>query len=229
MGTSIYDDGIVAIAPSLYGTDDDYMGAQTHRDAFHNLLHAADQYGQVRVNYHPWADAVDEGQDTFETIDASPTAGQWYQVGGSPFGHWPLTLRADGSGYRLRVRIGGEISAGPGTSTFRVIIRPLGPLTRSQILEDADHVFEATTSSTTPAYLSGTSQGDDASSTLLRVTARQASAWTFNQSAFDAVSSASPISVQQVLVAAHVYAKTSSGSSLPRLHALHIAEYVGST
>lgn len=230
MGTGFFTaGGLVDFATSLYGAADDPMDTVMMRDGVaHGLLHAADSMAQVRVNYHPIAAGVAVDSDSFETIETSPapTTGQWYRVGGAPFGPWPLTLRADGSGYKLRIRIGGALSSGTDTATFRVVIAPPRRLLTAEIEESEDHIFEATTASTTIAWLSGTAQGSS-SPTVLTITAARAARLTRVREVYDAVSSATPHTVRQSLVAAHVFAKTSNVNSIPRLHALHLSEYVG--
>jgi len=230
MSTSIHS-GLVDFGATLYGAANDPIDTVIMRDGVANgLLHAADSFAQVRVNYMAVKSTLANGQDAYETIESSPTAGTWYLCGGSPFGSWPLTLNETGTPYKLRIRVGVAAStSNADTLTLRVVLAPdgLGGRERDR---SVDHVWEtswtASTTSTTPTWASGTSQGTAASATLLTVSQPQASSWRRNVSAFDAVSSASPMSVDQCLVAAYVYAKT-TGTALPRLHALHIAEYVG--
>ena len=226
MATSIHS-GLKLVAGASYGGDDDPVGAVIWRDGIANgLLHCADSYAQVRVNV-AFADASTFGSGAAEYISgpAAPTAGQWFRVA-APFGPWPLTLHADGTPYKLRVRIAAASTSGGSVQTLRVVIAPdaFAALERDT---EADSVYEVTTSSTTPAWLGGTSQGSIASGTMLTVSAEQAAAWITNTEIFDAVSSATPRTVQQCLVSAHVFAKSASGSETTRFHALHIAEYVG--
>lgn len=231
MATSIHS-ALVQFDGAVYGAAADTMSTTVVRDGVANgLLHCADEYAQVRVNYLPPAAAVVTDQNPFETIDAGPTANQWYRVGGSPFGAWPLTLHSDGTPYKLRIRVGVASSASDATTlTMRVLIAPLDATVGALLLGSYDYVYElswtASDMGTTPTWTAGTSQGSAASATLLTVDRAAADSWTRSVSAYDAVSSASPVSVQQVPVAAHVFAKT-SGTTLPRLHALLIAEYVG--
>lgn len=231
MSTSIHK-GLVTLPTSIYGAANDPLDAVTVRDGIANgLLHCADSIGQVRVNYFPIAAGVANGQDSYETIESSPTEGVWYLVGGSPFGEWPLTLRWDGKPYMLRVRAGVAASAsGSSTLTMRVVIAPNGSGPRERE-RPVDHVWEtswtASSTGTTPTWATGATLGDEEYATLLAVSAAQADAWRRAVSTYDAVSAASPVAVDQCLVSAWVYAKTSSAQALPRLHALHIQEYIG--
>jgi hypothetical protein len=231
VSTSLHN-GIVEFAASLYGTDDDPVENSIVRDGLANgLLHAADSMAQVRVNYFPILSAAANGQDTFETVESSPTTGTWYRVGGSPFGEWPLTLHADGTPYKLRVRIG--VSASSSTASTQLVRVVIAPNSHAVLERDlsADNVYQISFASgtvgTTPTWVAGTSQGDAASATLITVDADTARSWTRDVQVYDAVSSATPRDTMQCLVAAHVYALTSNASVQARLYALHIAEYVG--
>lgn len=232
MSTSIHN-GLAPFAASLYGGSDDPVDTTIARDGIANgLLHAADSYGQVRVNYMAPVDVagVEAGSVAlFETINGG-TVSAWYRVGGSPFGEWPITLHADGTPYRCRVRIGGASSAvvGTGQVQFRVVLAPSDFAARIEAARSVDYVFETTaTTSGTVAWLAGATKGSGAYQTMLELDAATAARWTRNVSIYDAVSSASPRSIQQCLVSAHVFASTTGVEDEPHLHALHIAEYVG--
>jgi len=230
MATSILTGGgIVEFAAALFGTDDDPMDPVIKRDGLvHGLLHAADSMAQVRVNYNPILAGASEGQDSFETIETPASTSDFLLVGGTPFGPWPLTIRANGAPYKLRVRFAGAVASTVATATFRVVIFPLIRISTSDITLAVDSTFEATTSSATVDWISGTSQGTVGSSTLITVTARQAQSWTREVEVFNAVSSpAAGVSIEQVRVMAYVFAKTTDVTKLPRMHALHIEEYIG--
>lgn len=231
MSTSLHN-GLVSFAGSLSGAAFDPADTVIMRDgAMNGLLHAADSFGQVRVNYCPIAAAFSvDDLDAYETIEASPVAGTWYAVGGAPFGSWPLTMHAEGATpYVLRVRLGVAASSTDAgtTHTYRVVIAPDGRGLEELPLS-VDHVFEVEgAASTTVAWATGTSQGTEAHATLLTVTPEVASAWTRSVGVYDAVSAASPSAVDQVLVSAWVFAKTTDDGVLPRVHALHLTEYCG--
>jgi hypothetical protein len=230
MATSILTGGgIVEFPATLYGTDDDPVDTVVMRDGvMHGLLHAADSMGQVRVNYMGIGNAVSEGQDEFETIETPANTSDYYLMGGTPFGPWPLTMRANGEPYKLRVRVGGSVSATPATATFRIVIAPLTIVTAADVLAALDSTLQVTATSTTLAWLTGQSQGTLGSTTLITVTADQAAAWTRDVDIYNAVSSpAGGQTVEQIRVMAYVFAKTSDVTKLPQLSALHIQEYIG--
>lgn len=217
-------------AASLYGTDDDPMDTVIMRDGvYHGAHHAADSMGQVRVNFMGLDDDVVEGQDQSGTVDTPPSVLDWMLVGGSPFGEWPLTIRATGAGYKLRIRIAGSVSATVATATFRVIIGPPSVTELGGITDPVDSTFEATFTTTAATWeTSGASQGSVASATLLTISADQVRQWIRDVGIWDKVSSpADGHTVEQCLVSAHVYAKTSDVTKLPQLNTLHIQEFLG--
>lgn len=230
MSTSIHG-GLVELAGSLYGAATHPADTAQLRDGLANgLLHIADEFGQVRVNYCPIAPTFATNDlDAFETVDATPIADRWYQVG-APFGVWPLTCASEGTPYRLRVRLAVASTALDAAEThdYRVVLAPDGR-GREEMLLSEDHVFAVTTSpqGTTGSWASGTSQGDLGHATLLTLDAPRARGWVSRVSVYDAVSSGSPRSIDQLLVAAYVFARTSDPTNLPRVHRLFLAEYVG--
>lgn len=221
--------GLVDFAASLYGTDDDPMGATVMRDGvWHGLHHAADSMAQVRVNFMGLDDDVVEGQDQFGTTETIGSVLDYYLVGGSPFGEWPLTLRADGTAYKLRIRIAGSISATIAAATFRVVIGPSRPLRNAEVLEPLDSIYEVEFTTATPTWGTGAAQGSTASATILTVSSRQVREWITDTPIYDAVSSpAGGRTIEQCMVAAHVYVNMNNTARLPRLNALHISEYLG--
>lgn len=223
--------GIVQFGTSLFATDDDPMDTVIMRDGVHHgLHHGADSMAQVRVNYMGIGDDVVEGHDQFATIDTPLTVSDWYVVGGAPFGEWPLTVRASGDAYRMRIRIAGSVDATPATATFRVFIRPASLLNIGDVTEPIDSVVEATFTTTTPTWATGAaiaSQGAGALDTEIIVSNDQVRGWIRDVAVYDAVSSPTDHSVQQCLVSAYVVAKVSDIAKLPQLNALHIQEHIG--
>lgn len=222
MSTS-YHEGLIPLGSALYGAAADPMDAVLMRDGVANgLLHAADSMGQARVNYN-------RPTGTYASI-ASGSAGLWRPFTCGQLGSWPLTAHADGTPYKLRIRVGMSASASSAnTIRIRVVIAPLGRA--SAVLHEAvDHVYSVSVTASTvtsPTWVTGASRGIVASETLLTISAETAREWIARVPTYDAVSSASPAEVQQILVAAHVYGSSSGASSLPRLHALHLSEYCG--
>lgn len=103
------------LGPTLSLAEFDGIEVATVRDIIvNNLLHAADQNGQVRVNW------------TSET-------GAYYEVGTAPYdanatwvrvcnlGQFPLSIRHDGKSYYMRVRVGMSSSDGRTINTRLVV------------------------------------------------------------------------------------------------------------
>lgn len=226
MSTS-YHDGLVDFADALYGNDEDPVDAVVSRDGVANgLLHAADQMAQVRINWVGLDTGVANGQNTYITTDvADPTADLWYYMGS--FEGWPLTLHADGTPYKLRIRLAAAAAGGSGNCRIRVVIAPTYPYALANLEAPADSIWESNdTTSSTPAWLGGLSQGSEADLTLVTVTRSEARSWTQLVNVHNAVGGADPSAVTQVLVGAYIFGLTEN-SNVPRLHALHLSEYVG--
>lgn len=231
MSTSIHN-GRVEFAASIYGAAADPLDTTIMRDGVANgLLHAADSMAQVRVNVM-YADSSTFGGSGSEgsAVGIDPiVVNTWYRIG-RPFGEWPLTLHANGTPYLLRLRFAGATDGGGagGTATFRIVIAPNNATAIADVEAVADHVFEtAGTVATTPTWLTGATRGSGAYTTYLKVSAEKAAQWTRSVSVYDAVSGASPRAIDQCLVSAHVFAKTTDALDVPTMFALHITEYVG--
>lgn len=232
MSTSIHS-GIVEFADSYYGTDDDPVDTVLMRDGVANgLLHAADSMGQMRVNVMCVDSGVSNGQSEYFAIDTpDPTIGQWYHMGGSPFGEWPLTIRQTGTPYRLRIRMAGYVDGGGGaaTATYQVVIAPTYEEAVSAIDRSVDYVWQATTTSTTNGWLTGATL-DSSNATYLDVPASVAgrAPWLATPSIWDAVSDGEPTTPinGQVLVSAWVFAKSSTAQDAPRMTALQLQEFI---
>lgn len=224
MSTSV-STSILQISAGLYGTGDDPVDSLLmRRGVANNLMHACDSMAQVRVN--AWPTKVFGGNlDAYWTIDGPDFTAQWYPLGGMPFGPWPLTLRADGTPYRLIVQLAGATAAA-GTVTFRVVIAPDYVSAVEGLTEDTDRVWEGSTTSTSAADVSGVSQGANSGLDYLDVSRTLAASWIRSHIAYDAVGGSSPVNVQQCLVSAWVFAKTTHTSAVPRLYGLRVAEYL---
>lgn len=203
-------------------TNYDAVSATVARqNALNNVLHAADEHAQVRVNW--MSKAVGGGQGYIDTR-AAPTASVWYKL--ASFGPFPLAVREVGRSYYLRVRVACA-SSSIHQVNLRVVISPI-TLSRglaSTATSPGDYVYEVSTS-TTVAWVAGTSLGSEALSTMTVVDAAHASEWTQTVSTLTDVSGAGT-GVEQCLVYANVVGSTANTASIPRLYGLYIAEYIG--
>lgn len=188
------------------------------RVLFNNLCHYADVFGQVRA---AWTNGV--GKTPLQST--TPT------VVNTPFFIWstsfPIALRADGSSYRLRVRLAGASSDNTNAVRFRAVIG--APLVVSRLVATAtdSNFLTATTTSSTRAWLTGASAGTAAYTTMITMSAEEVA---------DAVVSVStPVdiagagrSVAQALVTLAVYGQTANVAATPILGGVYAAEWVGS-
>lgn len=194
-----------------------------------NACHAADSFGQVRVNY----------VRTNYTLADNPVLR--YGVGGAyyngwlhlgSFGKWPLPLRSDGTSYRYRIRIAGSSIGDGATTTYRVILSPPGlalGYRRSNIAED--FVFEASTNSATPVWMTnGQSQGSNAWSSMIEVPSSYASSWMVESTTRTTIGGDSA-AVAHPIVSANVFAKSDhedpDADWLLAVEGLYLTEWIG--
>lgn len=201
--------------------------AGNFRDMVNNAELLADEGGQV------WA-ATGIRSGVYLTVDAtSLTEPQHlFRVGPFPIRTRPGSTRigtsssADGGPYKLRIRIGGQISTANGTGTFYAVAGPpddpAGPPATlvAGIVGGASApawVASASTTSTTEAWLT-------TSTNVLALPAagfgRYRTSWrTINIDTLE-----ESVDVYPVVVDFYGYA---TGTGMPRLSGFYVAEYVG--
>lgn len=219
---------IIRTDASLYDSQNRPIDTVLMRDVvLNNLCHYADEFAQVRVNWSAGQTAYTNGNGYLTPRITGLTTTAWWFI--QSFGPFPIAMRQaarqTGASYRVRVRLAGSSSAGQAV-TFRAV---LGPPRAALALVSGpldDHIFEATTSSTSMAWLTGTSQGVNAWTTQITVPATYAGSW------FQPVGTKTDLggdgaAVDQCLMSLHVLAKTANVTSVPRLGAVYAAEWVG--
>lgn len=226
MSTSV-SEKIELISSTLYGTDDDPVDSVLmRRGVANNLMHMCDSMGQVRVNFWPVLSSYANSLDSYLAIEGPDNTTGWYLFGGMPMGPWPLTLRADGTPYRLIVHMAGFMSSGLGTGTFRLVFAPDFATAREELFEDTDRAWEGSTTATSTSTITGASQGSGAYADYVDIDRDRAAAWIRDVTVYDAVSGAEPKSAQQCLTSAWVFARTTHTGAAPRLSGLRVAEYI---
>lgn len=195
--------GLVELEPSLYRRGDDPMCAERVRDGMVNgVLHKADSFSQVVINWQPADEAL-----TFASIQprrwatgrdavmSATRAGEFFLLECSPVAVIDLPAFASGAPYELRLHTAwgaaGESFSDPppsGTVTVRIYAYPwndrglMGPLRPSRIEHEqpVDHVWEASFDGPTIGYagawLTGATRGDGAYTTKL-VLDRESTTW----------------------------------------------------
>lgn len=166
--TSVH--GGFILSPSTKLVEYDGVSAYMVRDVVvNNLLHTADQAGQVRVN---WSSEV----GVFYEVGNAPIDTDATLVRVASLGYFPLTIRHDGQSYYVRTRIG-LASADGSTIEARLVMQSWrhqqedannGAILSTPLTNVSDVQF----SSTTPAWIDGgsiyltASQVDEATSRM---------------------------------------------------------------
>jgi hypothetical protein len=185
-----------------------------------NLCHFADEFAQVRVCF---------GNATFAP-ETPIEYDVWKPI--ASFGPFPLALRQSGDGYNLRIRVAG-VNGDNGTASgkLRVVVCPAAEADGLVNIEE-DFVFETQTLTTTitKTWLTGTSQGTAASTTLVTIPGSLAAGWLTTTGTLDDIAG-NAVGVEQCLVYANVYsyATASDDTDTPgiSLVGLYLAEYIG--
>jgi len=222
MAASSIKSGIISFDLSLFGAAGDPMDTVLMRDGVMNgLLHLADEFAQIRCN---WAAQTVPIKNGYRTTTTSAVADEWYRIG--EVARWPIQFRANGNPYKVRIRIGGHSNNASYTATFGAVLSPpaTGPI---YIGVGDDWVFHtAGTTGTTPAWLTGTSQGTVGSATILTLPTAADMWWSTPESTL-ADLGGNPASVTQTIVSLTIFGKTSNASGEARLDAVHASEYIG--
>lgn len=213
---------------TLFQGGNDPVDTTLVRDVvLNNLCHYADEFAQVRVNWSAGLTAYTNGNEYITPRTTGLIVDPWFFI--AAFGPFPISLRQTtgigGASYRLRVRLAGSSSAGHAV-TFRAVLASYsaGQSAVNGALDD--HIFEATTSSTTMAWLTGTSQGANAWPTQVVVPSSYVGPWMVPVNTLDDLGG-NPVAVNQCLVSLHIFASTANTSSVPRLGAVYAAEWIG--
>lgn len=201
------------------------IGAGISRDfATNNLLHFADEFAQVRAAWSTTLAAF-TGQSAYLTGRTDGSADVWYPVIASQA--FPVPLREDGRSYRLRVRIGGSSDGGE-LVQFRIVLAPQGEAGVLVNTVNEDFIYETDeTLVTTPAWLTGASQGSQAFTTQIEIPASYVSAWMVETPTIADVAGAA-VTAPQCLVSLCVFGRSLNNPDFPRLEALYAGEWIGS-
>lgn len=207
-------------APAGFPTANSPIGPVTARDfAVNNAMHYADIHAQNRAQLAQLAGTYIEA--------LSPVTAQWVPAwtGGS----FPVSLRPDGSSYRLRVRIAGACENAAFKTRFGVSV---GPLTFDRDLcypsvATTDNVWvTGEVSSATAAYLTGATLGPEAWTTYLALTPSQVAQCAAVTGTITDVAGG-PYSVHQALVRPIIWTYTEDSAHAARVYAFSLEEFPG--
>ena len=205
--------------PATFTVADAPIDTVLARDhAINNVNHYADIMGQVRANWNARPGAYIESDNsnskTWRTMWHCPT--------------FPIALRPDGSSYRVRVRIAG---AGESAAEVRFAVS-LGSAHSSAFsvypgTATTDAVWSTgAITSTTHAYRTGASLGTEAWTTMVALSATEASACVrVTSTVLD--TNAVPIGVTHALVQAIVWGYDDDVAHHARLSAVTLEEWPG--
>lgn len=174
-----------------------------------NINHLSDEAAQVRVT---WGDTagVSGGQGSNNPIMT------W---------RFPITQRQSGDSYLFRIRIGGYATGGA-TVTFRAVLGPpnnvVGGLRTWSGAGDRE--FLTASSGSSSAWITGSSQGGAAWTTLVQV---PSAVIVDSQTTTVATLGGSTAPLQMAMGQLTVYGSTSKTSDPPILTGVYLAEYVG--
>ncbi len=191
-----------------------------------NLCHFADEFAQVRVNWSAGQTAYTNGAGYLTSRTTNIRADFTYHI--ASFGPFPISLRqlngTGGASYRLRIRLAGASSDGNAVTFWAVLGPPYGATALSYV--SSDLAYAANAGSSTMAWLTGASQGDNAWPTQVVVPGSYLSRFLTETATKDDLGG-NRAGVQQCLVSLHVFGSSTLTSSVPRLGAVYAAEWVG--
>lgn len=194
-----------------------------------DLHHYADESAQVLAAWSATLTAADASAAGYLSI-TTPVA----TTSIVPIISWPVQLRLkpDGSSYLVRVRVGGCSANAAATAVFYVALsaytQDLVDGVAAAVATPGDHLFKTSgTTSTSAAWLAGTSQGSNAWTTLIQASKSQVQRWTTTGATVTDLGGTN-VAYTYVNAMLTVLAQTSNTSYLPKLHGFYAAEYVGS-
>lgn len=188
------------------------LDAALYKDVVrNNLNHVADELGQQLVNF--------VCRSSSELTTGTPAAiNTWYPI--VTCGPFMLTCRSNGVPYPIVVRLAGFASTA-NNITLRVVVAPRGQsAAQVQAAVAPSNIIEATTSSTSAAWLSP-------SPYIATVSAELANEMVESIAVCDAVSGASPRHRTAVRAEISVWGSTANVSAVPTLSGLSAREYIG--
>lgn len=209
--------GVVELYDVSRFADNNAINTQEWRDGpANNALHWADQRGQVLVN--TWAlTSSGEGGDLDMRPPAAVDTNVWTRI--AIFGPLSLSLKSDGTPYRIRSRMGGYSSTGASVD-FRLTISSFDSIERFVYDPPADGVETYTgITGTSAAYLT-----PDSGNNFINLDAATADTCIVTRATLDDVSG-SPRTVQVCEAFATVWGKTANTAALPVCAGLYLAEF----
>ncbi len=198
------------------------LDAFTTRLVLSNINHLSDMNAQVLATFSGTVPAL-SGKAGYLTPGTPAAVDTPYAIVSATF---PICLRARGQSYRVRIRIGGASANAGATATFRAVLSSAasGP---GAVAEDSDAVFKtAGTTSTSAAWLTGTSRGAAGYTTMIEMNPAEVAGCIVSRST-SASLGGSTTSVDIALVTLSVFGFTTNVTYPPRLYSVYAAEVIG--
>jgi hypothetical protein len=198
------------------------LDARTARIILSNLNHLADEFAQARVAMSGTVAAL-SGKSGYLTSRTPVATNTPYLVVSYTF---PLSIRAAGQSYKVRVRVGGATANAAAAATFRLVLSP-GFDASAAVSGPTDASYTSgATSSTSAAWLTGASDGTNAYATMMELNSAQVDL-CMAEFATSVSLGGDPASVNVPWVTLSVFAETTNVTYVPRLYSLLASEVVG--
>lgn len=206
---------------SFFDTDSD-LDAWAVRDLVcNNTLHAADEGpADVWVNFVAADSGLISGNPRQHVLGDISDVDLWFRL--ATLGPFQLSAFATDRPYLLRVRLLGATTSGGSAVSFAVSVGHVGTLADVGYATGFNAVEFASTSSSTPAWLSPSTP---ASGLVTLSTDELRSSLVAEATTDDSAGVPVDVQVHEVLV--HVWGKTTNLAANAALYGLHVAQYVG--
>ena len=202
--------GIIRVPTSFYGDSDPVDTANVRDGIVNNAIHTAEESGQVLVNT-----ILPDGV----TVTSGEPTSSYHKV--VTFGPFPLSLRADGSTFRIRTRVLGYSDDNTATVVFLVVLAPFLSGVGA-IGANAGGVASGSTSSTTEAWIDMTNDYGD----LLYMDAARVLSSQYPLTTPTSVGGSYYTQTPAILACLHVYSVQASASNAV-VGGVYAAEYAG--
>lgn len=207
--------------PTAYPVADAAVDTIVARDhAINNVNHYADIMGQVRANWITQSGAYIENDPGSSKLWRQ----MWYA------GQFPISLLPDGSSYRVRVRVAGCAENASYLVRFAVTLCATNPGAIAGVVPGTvatDAIWRTgSITSTTPAWLTGTSDGDNGWENMISMTATEAAACV-RRTATVLDTNGVGVEVVQAMVHAVVWGYDDDVAHHARLYGVSLEEWPG--
>ena len=210
--------GFVRTDPTLVCQADEPLDAYSVRVLLSNLMHLSDEYSQVRVAWSGSTIAKAYINSPQENVLAPSFAGSWT---------FPVTCKSNLDSYRFRILLAGAATSGSPATFYAAITAPSAVSTLHRISTIvSDTIYKtSSTSSSTPAWLTGSSQGPEAWSDM--ITLPGAGLSTLPYEIPSSLGSSDTVTINIPTVTLSIFTQTSDITKPAKLYGVYCAEVLG--